>query len=204
MAATGERKDLAKEYLERYGGLKPILAQILPILLLTLAGSILAGFLFLTMKELLELLPGLLAMIPAVMDTRGGVFGAFGSKIATGLHLGIVEPRFVSNRNVNNAIAAALINSIVISIAIAVIAYAVLLLLGLETIPVWALAVITLLAGTISGLILVGVVMFITFTGFRRGVDPDNLVGPVVTVTGDIFSIFALLFSAKIILVILT
>ena len=26
----------------------------------------------------------------------------------------------------------------------------------------------------------------ITFRGFRRGIDPDNLVGPLVTVTGDL------------------
>ncbi len=200
--AAGD-KDPAKEYLEKYGSLRSILSQILPILLLTLAGSILAGFLFLEMRDSLELLPGLLALIPAVMGTRGSIYGAFGSRIATGLHLGIVEPRFVSNKNVNNAIAAALINSVVISIAIAVIAYTILLLLGLETIPVWALAVISLLAGIFSGLILIGVVMVITFGGFRRGVDPDNLVGPIVTVTGDIFSIFALLVTAKIILVIL-
>ncbi|MFQ5941493.1 MAG: magnesium transporter [Nitrososphaerales archaeon] len=196
-------KDTAKEYLERYSSLRAILSQILPILLLTLAGSILSGFLFLEMKDSLELLPGLLAMIPAVMDTRGGIYGAFGSKIATGLHLGIVEPRFVVNKNVNNAIAAALINSTVISIAIAVIAYGVLLGVGLATIPVWALVVISLLAGMISGLILIGVVMLITYSGFRRGIDPDNLVGPVVTVTGDIFSIFALLLTAKMILAIL-
>ena len=195
--------DKANEYLEKYSSLRSILFQILPILLLTLAGSILAGFLFLEMRDLLELLPGLLAMIPAVMNTRGGIYGAFGSRIATGLHLGIVKPRFVINRNVNNAIAAALINSTVISIVIAVIAYGVLLVLGLETIPVWALAVISLLAGMISGFILTGVAILITFSSFRRGIDPDNLVGPVVTVTGDIFSIFALLFSAKIILVII-
>lgn len=202
MASDG--KDPAKDYLEKYSSVRSILSQILPILLLTLAASILAGFLFLEMKDSLELLPGLLALIPAIMGTRGSIYGAFGSRIATGLHLGLVEPRFVSNKNVNNAIAAALINSVVISIVIAVIAYAVLLLLGIQTIPVWALVTISLLAGVISGLALIGIVMLITFGGFRRGIDPDNLVGPIVTVTGDILSIFALLVTAKMILVILT
>lgn len=200
---TADDRDPAGEYIEKYSSLKSILSQILPILLVTLAGSILAGYLFLEMRESLELLPGLLALIPAVMGTRGSIYGAFGSRIATGLHLGIVEPRFVSNRNVNNAIIAALINSVVISIVIALIAYPALILFGFETIPIWALIVISLLAGVISGLILIGVVVLITFSGFRRGIDPDNLVGPIVTITGDIFSIFALLLSARIILVIL-
>ena len=115
-----------------------------------------------------------------------------------------VEFRFRFLINVNKAMAAALINSTVISIIIAVIAYGVLHVLGFETIPVWALVVISLLAGMISGLILIGVMIVITFRGFRRGIDPDNLVGPLVTVTGDLFSIFALLFTAKIILVIIT
>jgi len=199
MVANDE--DPAKEYLRKYSSLTSILSQILPILLLTLVSSILTGFLFLKMKESLELLPGLLLLIPAVMGTRGGIYGAFGSKLATGLHLGIVEPRFVTNRNVNNAIATALINSLVISTVIPLVAYVSLLLLGLNTIPLWALVVISLLSGMISGLILLGIVILITFNGFRRGIDPDNLVGPLVTVTGDIFSILALLASAKIVLV---
>ena len=199
MVANDE--DPAKEYLRKYSSLTSILSQILPILLLTLVSSILTGFLFLKMKESLELLPGLLLLIPAVMGTRGGIYGAFGSKLATGLHLGIVEPRFVTNRNVNNAIATALINSLVISTVIPFVAYVSLLLLGLNTIPLWALVVISLLSGMISGLILLGIVILITFTGYRRGIDPDNLVGPLVTVTGDIFSILALLASAKIVLV---
>lgn len=203
MASNGERRDPAREYLERYAGLRPILAQIMPILLLTLAASILAGFLFLEMKRSLELLPGLLALIPAVMGTRGSIYGAFGSRLATGLHLGIIEPRFVRNPNVNNAIATALINSVTISFVIAVFAYVILLLLARQTIPLWALVVISLTAGVISGLILLGIVMLITFKGFKRGVDPDNLVGPVVTVTGDIFSILALLLSAEMVLVML-
>ncbi len=194
-------EDRAKEYLRKYSSLTSILSQILPILLLTLVSSILTGFLFLNMKESLELLPGLLLLIPAVMGTRGGIYGAFGSKLATGLHLGIVEPRFVTNRNVNNAIATALINSLVISTVIPFVAYVLLLLIGLNTIPLWALVVISLLAGVISGLILLGIVILITFNSFRRGIDPDNLVGPLVTVTGDIFSILALLASAKIVLV---
>ena len=199
MVANDE--DPAKEYLRKYSSLTSILSQILPILLLTLVSSILTGFLFLKMKESLELLPGLLLLIPAVMGTRGGIYGAFGSKLATGLHLGIVEPRFVTNRNVNNAIATALINSLVISTVIPFVAYVSLLLLGLNTIPLWALVVISLLSGMISGLILLGIVILITFTGYRRGIDPDNLVGPLVTVNGDIFSILALLASAKIVLV---
>lgn len=201
MASDG--KDPARDYLERYASLRSILSQVLPILLLTLGASILAGFLFLEMKDSLEILPGLLAMIPAIMGTRGSIYGAFGARIATGLHLGIVEPTFTANRNVNNAIVAALINSVAISIGIALLAYSVLALLGLEAIPVWALVAISLIAGVISGLALIGVVIIITYSGFRHGIDPDNLVGPIVTVTGDIFSIFALLISARIILVII-
>lgn len=201
MVTNGERRDPARKYLERYASLRPILAQIMPILLLTLAASILAGFLLLEMKRSLELLPGLLALIPAVMGTRGSIYGAFGSRLATGLHLGIIEPKFVKNRNLSNAIEVALINSVVISVLIAVFAYAILLVLARETVPLWALVTISLTAGIISGLILLGIVMFITFTGFKKGVDPDNLVGPLVTVTGDVFSILALLITAEMVLV---
>lgn len=187
------------ELLQNYAGMGTILKQILPILLLTTAGSVFAGFVFMGMSEQLDLLPGLIVLIPAVMDTRGNIYGALGSRLATGLHLGIIMPKFERNPNLINISSVSIVNTAIVSVVIAILAYAVLTFLSVETIPIWALVAISLLAGLISGFILLCVVIIAGFSGYRKGTDPDNLLGPVVTITGDIFSILALLLAAQMI-----
>ncbi len=191
---------LHDELLQNYAGIGTILKQIMPILMLTTAGSVFAGFVFIGMSEQLEILPGLIVLIPAVMDTRGNIYGALGSRLATGFHLGIIMPKFERNPNLINISSVSIVNTAIVSVIIAILAYVVLIILSIETIPIWALMAISLLAGLISGVILLSVVITAGYLGYRSGIDPDNLLGPAVTVTGDIFSILALLLAAEMII----
>jgi mgtE-like transporter len=188
------------ELLQNYAGISAILKQIMPILMVTTAGSVFAGFVFMGMLEQIQLLPGLIVLIPAVMDTRGNIYGALGSRLSTGLHLGTIMPKFERNPNLINISGVSIVNSAIISVVIATLAYAVLAALSIDTIPIWALMAISLIAGLISGVILLVVVITAGFLGYRRGVDPDNLLGPAVTITGDVFSILALLLAAELII----
>lgn len=188
------------ELLQNYAGIGTILKQIMPILMLTTAGSVFAGFIFMGMSEQLEILPGLIVLIPAVMDTRGNIYGALGSRLATGFHLGIIMPKFERNPNLINVSSVSIVNTAIVSVVIAILAYVVLIILSIETIPIWALMAISLLAGLISGVILLSVVITAGFLGYMKGIDPDNLLGPAVTITGDIFSILALLLAAEMII----
>jgi mgtE-like transporter len=40
---------------------------------------------------------------------------------------------------------------------------------------------------------MIGVLLSVLFVGYRRGLDPDNLIGPVVTTVGDVFGMLFLL-----------
>ena len=44
------------------------------------------------------------------------------------------------------------------------------------------------------------VVVLAVFAGYRRGYNPDTLVGPLVTTTGDVFGIAFLLLAVRIVL----
>ena len=195
--------DPSKGYIARYSSIRSILRQVIPILLITLASSMLAGFILFSMKNALEVLPGLLVMIPGLLATRGNIFGVYGSRLATGLHLGIVEPRLHANRNLINIMLIAIINSIIISIIISIFAYVALLILAEASIPLWALMLIAFISSIISSIILLAIVTLFEFLGFRKGLDPDNIHGPVATVSGDIFGILALFIAAEYIMVIL-
>lgn len=191
--------DPTKHYM-KHSSIRNILKQVIPILIITLASSMLAGFILVGMRHSLEILPGLLVMIPGLLATRGNIYGVFGSRLATGLHLGIIEPRFSRNKNLLNIMLATIINSAVISIIIAFFAYLALLLFTDSIAPLWALMLISFSSGMISGIILLIIVSIFDFLGFRKGLDPDNIHGPVATVSGDIFGVLALFISAELVI----
>ncbi len=192
-------EDPGDKYTKRYSRISVILKQVIPILTITLLSSMLAGFILAGMKDLLEILPGLLVMIPGLLATRGNIYGVLGSRLSTCLHLGIIEPRFTLNKRFLNIICASLISNAIISLVISVFAYIALLMFAKSIIPFWALAFISFVSGIISGVILSFLVSLFNFLGFKKGIDPDNIHGPVATVSGDIFSTLALFITAELV-----
>ncbi len=62
-----------------------------------------------------------------------------------------------------------------------------------------SLIVIAFIAGLLSGIALTVAVVIVVFAGYRRGLNPDTLVGPLVTTTGDVFGISFLLLAVRIV-----
>ncbi|OKY77939.1 MAG: Cation transporter-like protein MgtE2 [Candidatus Methanohalarchaeum thermophilum] len=180
--------------------LKKIIKQTFPLLFISLIGSLFAGLILGGMEETLKTIPGLIVVVPAVLDMRGNIYGALGSRLSTGLHQGLIEPKLIYERNLIVAISAALFNGGVVSIVLGASAYLTLNILKIKVISLFELIAITFLSGITSGLILTVIVLISLFIGFKKGIDPDNLVGPVVTVSGDIFSILILFLVAKLII----
>ncbi|WP_101295118.1 magnesium transporter [Halegenticoccus soli] len=175
--------------------------EALPVLTLSAVGGLFAGVVLGGMEEELRVIPGLLVLVPALLATRGNVYGSLGARLGSGLHQGLVEPRFsVGDRRVNAAVAAALANGILISVLAAVMAYALLSVLARSVAPLSTLVAIALIAGVLSGLLLTAAVVGVVFVGYRRGVNPDTLAGPVVTTTGDVVGIATMLFAARLVL----
>lgn len=167
------------------------------ILLISLAGGLFAGTVMGTdqMIERFKDHPGLLLLLPAFLATRGNVYGALGARIASGLHQGIISPRFEWDHRLINAITASFINGIGISIVIAFLAWSILHLLGRPTSPLSTLVMILLIAGLLTSIVLITGLLTLVFYGYRYGLDPDNLIGPIVTTLGDIFGVTFLLFA---------
>ncbi|PSP56718.1 hypothetical protein BRC82_01170 [Halobacteriales archaeon QS_1_67_19] len=172
--------------------------EALPVLAISAVGGLFAGLVLGGMDDDLRRVSGLLVLVPALLATRGNVYGAMGAKLSTALHQGLVEPTPIpDDRRVYSAVAAAMLNGVVISVFAAVVAYAVLAALARPAGSLLALATIALIAGLLSGIALTVVVVAAVFAGYRRGLNPDTLVGPVVTTTGDVFGMAALLIAVR-------
>jgi mgtE-like transporter len=172
-----------------------IYREALPVLLVSLAGGLFAGLVLEGLLDSVERFPGLLVMVPVFLATRGNVYGALGGRIASGLHQGLIEPRFEWDDRLANAVVASLVNGVGISVVIGVITWLALLVLGWDSALLVELVAIMLVAGVLTSVVLVVGLLALIFAGFQYGYDPDNLVGPIVTTLGDIFGMLFLLLS---------
>lgn len=174
--------------------------EALPALLLSVVGGLFAGVVLGGMRADFEAIRGLLVLVPALLATRGNVYGAFAARVASGLHQGLLEPAVdIHDERIRAAVAAAMSNSLLASGFAAVLTVGVLAWLPTNPAPLGELLAIALIAAFLSGLVLTVVVVIVMFLGFRRGVDPDTLVGPLVTTTGDVIGIAFLLFAVRLV-----
>ncbi|MFC7204965.1 magnesium transporter [Haloferax namakaokahaiae] len=177
--------------------------EALPALSTSLVGGLIAGVVLGGMRAELRAVPGLLVLVPALLATRGNVYGSFGARIATALHQGLIEPTVTAgDTRLRAAAAAAISNGILTSTFASIVAFFVLTALGEAVAPLPILVGVALVAGLLSGIVLAVVVVTVVFAGYRRGYNPDTIVGPVVTTTGDVFGILFLLIAVRTVLVV--
>lgn len=168
-----------------------IYRESLPILAVSLAGGIFAGSVLGSegMTAGFERFPGLLLLLPAFLATRGNVYGAMGARISSGLHQGMIDPSFSWDRRLVNAVAASFINGIGISVFIAVLSWVILHVLGRESARLVELVGIMLVSGVLTSVTLIFGLLALVFASYEYGLDPDNLIGPIVTTLGDVFGV---------------
>ncbi|SEQ88514.1 magnesium transporter [Natrinema salaciae] len=168
-----------------------IYRESLPILAVSLVGGIFAGSVLGSegMTEGFERFPGLLLLLPAFLATRGNVYGAMGARISSGLHQGMIDPEFSWDRRLVNAVGASFVNGISISIVIAVLSWGILQVLGRESARLVELVGIMLVSGVLTSVTLIFGLLALVFASYEYGLDPDNLIGPIVTTLGDIFGV---------------
>ncbi|WP_324759349.1 magnesium transporter [Haloarcula sp. GH36] len=175
--------------------------EALPVLGLSAVGGLFAGVVLGGMDAELEQVAGLLVLVPALLATRGNVYGSLGARLGSALHQGLIDPQFsTGDRRVNAAVSAALANGVLVSALAAVMTVALLAVLGRPSASLGTLVGIALIAGLVSGLLLTVAVVSVVFVGYRRGLNPDTLAGPVVTTTGDVVGIATLLLATRLVL----
>lgn len=179
---------------------RDVYRQALPVIAVSLIAGLFAGTILAsdTMRANIAEVPGLLLLLPAFLATRGGVYGSLGARLSTGLHQGIIEPRFRPSRRLTNAVVASFLNGMTVSVFIAVVTYATLVLFG-DGGSLFQLVGVMVVAGFLSAVLMITVLISVIFVGYRRGLDPDNVIGPVVTTLGDVFGVFFLLVGVAVV-----
>lgn len=174
----------------------------LPILGVSAVGGLVAGSVLGGMEAELTQVPGLLVMVPAFLAIRGSVYGSLGSRLSSSLHQGLIEPVFKPDDRIARAVLAAFLNGLMASFFAALLTFVVLSTFNSPVAPLWMLGMIAILGAVFAGIALSLVVVAVVFIGFRRGMNPDDIVGPTMTTTGDIFGMGFLFVATRITLAI--
>lgn len=172
---------------------RDILRESLPLLLGLVVLEVIAGSFLGHMEAHLERLPGLLALVPPILAMRGNIYASMASRMGTAMRFGLVpRDRWVSRPTVHN-VGASMVLSLVMAAFAALLAHATTLWIGLESAGILALAVIALASAFLSGIVMTVVALVLMRLAFWRGLDMDNIAGPIIMTTGDLFTILSLL-----------
>jgi mgtE-like transporter len=174
---------------------KAMLMQSLPLLIFCGFGGIVAGSTLSVMIDLLETIPGLIVVIPAIIALRGNISTAFGSRLGSAYHLGIIDAENMWNKELKENIIGSIVLSFLISIIIGILAYISSIFINVYPDPL-KLILIVVIAGVISAIILTILTISIIYLVFKRGYDPDNITGPALSTFGDIITMMCIFGSA--------
>jgi mgtE-like transporter len=161
-----------------------------------LFATLIAGIVLGSAEEQLEGVPGLLALIPAAIGMRGSIFGALGSRLATGILTGQFTPELARRNYLGRQIEASTILSFTSATQAGVLAWGISVALGLDTVTLLELVAVSLVGGLLSSLVLFFVTIGMARRSNRRGWNMDDVGAPIITATGDLVTLPALLLAA--------
>jgi mgtE-like transporter len=182
---------------------KEMVIQSLPLLIFCGIGGIIAGRTFEIMTDILRNIPGLIVVIPAIIALRGNISTAFGSRLGSAYHLGIIDADKMWNEELKQNIIGSLILSFFVAIIIGILALFTTIIFFNIYPDYFKLILIVIISGIISAIILTILTIFIIFLVFKRGYDPDNITGPALATFGDIITMLCIFGSTVIVEVIL-
>lgn len=171
--------------------------EILPIEIISITGGLFAGAMLAFTVDKIYLVPGLLILLPGFLEMRGNISGSLSARLSAGLLLGALKPKIESSRILKGNVIASFALVVFVSLFLGVLAYlASYYFFGIANTKI---IFISLLAAVLSNIIEIPLTIVTTFWLFRRGHDPNNIMGPYITTTGDIVSILSLLLAIVVI-----
>ena len=172
---------------------RQIFRESMPVMGAALVLSTLAGLAVEKQLSIFAALPALLVLEPAFVSSAGSLGGILSSRVATNLHLGLVEPLMRPGSQVRRDATAVALIGLPVFIFNGVGAHFVAVLLGQKS-PglLWMLAV-SLIAGAVAVAFVLAVAYYGTIAAWRVNLDPDTYGIPVVTASVDFVGAVALI-----------
>jgi mgtE-like transporter len=175
-----------------------ITRAMLPILLVLTAIEIGSGLVLETFEDVLLRYPSLLILVPVTIGTAGNLGSILAARLSTAFHLGTLSFSPEDDMLAGNALATVALALTVFPI-IGVGAWLLALLTGGAQLPIGTVVLVAVASGAILAVLAVVVTAIATYVAYRRGLDPDDVVIPVVTNTCDVLGVVVLFAVVKVV-----
>lgn len=151
-------------------------------------GGLAAGFLIAYQIGVFRMAPWAIALYPAILGAKAVIEGLLSGRLSTSLHLGTIYTRFSKNTpNFYSLIDAVVVLTLITTVVMSAFS----LVFGTLF---WGItfadfpAILAVVVGTLSlGLVLIPATVKVAFASFSRGLDPDIMVYPVMSVVSSVF-----------------
>ncbi|MFQ5837081.1 MAG: magnesium transporter, partial [Candidatus Bathyarchaeia archaeon] len=132
--------------------------------------------------------PWTLALFPGILSIRGAIGGLFSGRLSTGLHLGTIKPSYTENTREFYSLFYAivtltLVSSIVVGLGASLFGV---FLWGASIIDFFSIIVVASSTMGVSILFISPITIAVSALSFRRGLDPDVTIYPVMSTVADI------------------
>jgi len=159
-------------------------------------GGILAGFIVASQFNVFQLSPWAIAAYPAILTARGVISGLFSGRLSTALHIGTILPKLRGNTEnfyilFKSIIAITLETSVAMSLLSVIFGT---LFWGITFTDFFDILIVvsaTMFLGLANSLFTIE----IAFTSFKKGLDTDVIVYPIMSTMADIIITLSYVFT---------
>jgi mgtE-like transporter len=131
--------------------------------------------------------------VPAAIGMRGNVFGALGSRFGTQIHAGTFRPSRRLRSEFGQNVAGAILSSLAVSAALAVLAKTISGAFGLgKTMSIAQFMVVSVVGAMLASVVVLALTIGVSAFCANRDLDLDNVAAPIVTAAGDMCTLPAL------------
>lgn len=176
---------------------KRIVKESYRILLVTSMIGMISGYMLDTYSGQLTAI--VLAMVPPINGIGGNIGSILGARLSSALHLGTITPDFRRQGPLRMNIVASSSMGILVFSLIGALFFVTTAISGRPTGEALRIAFIFLGAGGLLIGLIVITCLAAAFLSFRRGIDPDDVVIPIVTTLVDVGGVTSLLIMVHII-----
>jgi len=171
----------------------------LPLLLvLTVFELVGSGLVLGSVAETFLNAPSLLVLVPVTIGTAGSLGSVLAARLSTAVHLGTVsfapdDEALVGNGVATVALAATVFPGVGLGAWVTAA-----LTTGRTTLSPLRVVLVATVAGLVLAVLAVAVTLVATYVAYVRGLDPDDVVIPVVTNTCDVLGVLVLVAVADV------
>ena len=180
---------------------KRIIRYGLPLLTLCVLIEIFAGSILQSGQNFLLKIPIFLISIPVINSVGGNIGSILGARLASGLHVGNINLDIKDKKIRENFITSILLGLLTYMI-LAILIYYIALFSNLSMQIGLIEFILVLLAVGLSLICIISTVsVFTAFLSYKKGLDPDDFVAPIVTTISDTTGIILLFFIVGVVII---